>query len=143
MLDKLRIKSRIAEIRKRILRLQDIIQNTKREKFIEDDLSTAALERNLEVAIQSCIDIASHIVAQIALEKPTENRDLFSILAKHEIIPKNLSERLMLMSGLRNILAHEYLEIDEGRVYDSVKNDLDDIIEYVKIIENFLMKHEK
>lgn len=118
------------------------MQSADKETFVKDDLITSAAERNLEVAIQACLDIASHIVAQIALEKPQENKELFSILAKHNIIPGNLSKRLVLMSGLRNILAHEYLEIDEEKVYFSIKNDLDDIIEYVRVIELFLEKQE-
>ena len=145
MLDHLRIRSRIAEARKRVIRLQEIVQSTDRESFIngKNDLVLDATERNLEVTIQTCIDIASHIVAQIALEKPNENKELFSILAKHNIISKSLSVRLMLMSGLRNILVHEYLEVEEEKIYDSIKNDLEDVIEYAKNIELFLEKQKK
>lgn len=144
MLDHLRIRSRIAEARKRILRLQKILKTTNRDSFIKGDNEVVidAAERNLEVTIQACLDIASHIVAQIALEKPNENKELFSILAKHNIISKNLSERLMLMSGLHNILVHEYLEVEEEKIYDSINNDLDDVAEYIKSIELYLVKHK-
>src|SRR5258706_272804 len=116
MLDLLRIRSRISEIRKRIIRLQDIVQSTTKDDFLSDEgIIEAAAERSLEVAIQACLDIASHIVAQLALEKPKENKDLFVILDNHNIISKDLSKKLILMSGLRNILVHEYLEIEEEK----------------------------
>jgi uncharacterized protein YutE (UPF0331/DUF86 family) len=141
MPDRLRIESRIAEIRKRVINLQRIAESTGLEDFVVDkNFAASAAERNLEVVIQACLDIASHLVAELALEKPKDNKELFSILAKNKIISMGLSKRLILMGGMRNILAHEYLDIDGDRIYEALQNDLGDITEYVRMIELFLDK---
>lgn len=144
MIDQLRIKDRLSEIRKRIASLKEILRVTDEESFVEDKgFAGSAAERNLEVVIQSCLDIASHIVAQMAFEKPKENKELFTILAKHEIISGNLAQNLILMTGMRNILIHEYLEVDREIIYEALQEDLTDIIEYAKEIELFLEKQKE
>jgi len=43
------------------------------------------------------------------------------------------------MAGFRNILIHEYSEIDTNRVYQAVHKDIDDLAEFAKrIYEKYL-----
>jgi uncharacterized protein YutE (UPF0331/DUF86 family) len=78
---------------------------------------------------------------QSATEKPQrENKELFAILAKMNIIDQELSINLQKMAGMRNILAHEYLEIDKTQVYQAIKENLPDIVHYCQAIEAFLQK---
>ncbi|MFH1840752.1 MAG: DUF86 domain-containing protein [Candidatus Shapirobacteria bacterium] len=69
-----------------------------------------------------------------------ENKELFAILAKMDIIDQKLSINLQKMAGMRNILAHEYLEIDKTQVYRAIKENLPDIVHYCQAIEIFLQK---
>lgn len=90
MLDRLRIEEAFAEIRRRLQQLKEVAQNIDETRFLTDSLVADATERRLQIAIQACMDIASHIVAQMALEKPQkENKEVFEILAKHKIIDEN------------------------------------------------------
>jgi uncharacterized protein YutE (UPF0331/DUF86 family) len=38
------------------------------------------------------------------------------------------------MAGFRNILVHEYLEIDRRRVFSALKNDLGDFEKFIRAI---------
>lgn len=95
-----------------------------REEFKTTPLVQDATCYSFIVAIQACIDIASHIVAALGLRKPTASRDLFTILAEEGILPQELVSDMEGMVGFRNILTHEYWGVDFDRVYDSLQEDL-------------------
>lgn len=67
---------------------------------------------NLQRAVQSAIDLATHIVSDEGLGLPGELKENFSLMEKAGIIPKVLSEKLQKMVGFRNIAVHDYTEID-------------------------------
>lgn len=105
-----------------------------KEKFLTDELVKAAAERNMQVAIQSVLDICNHIVADMKLEVPDEEKQAFRILASHKIIPQNLAKTLSAMAGMRNILVHEYLEVDHDRLYSVMKKQLVDFEKLINIV---------
>ena len=94
------------------------------EEFKATPLVRDATCYSLIIAIQACIDIASHIVAALGLRKPAASRDLFAILAEEKILPSELVSDMQGMVGFRNILAHEYWVVDFDQVYDSLQQDL-------------------
>ena len=114
---------------------------TEEENLLSDEILISAVERNLQIAIESCMDIARHFVAKIPLEKPKkENKEVVKILSKHDIITNELAEKLLDMAGMRNILVHQYMEVDDEKIYHAVKHDLGDIEEFVAQIQTFLDK---
>lgn len=102
MIDRSRIEDRITEIRRRLNDLRETAETIDEVKFLTDSVIADATERRLQVAIQACMDIANHLVAQIAIEKPQkENKEVFLILAKHKIINEDLAKKLVKMAGMR------------------------------------------
>lgn len=98
-----------------------------RDKFIKDPLVYGNAERYLQLAIQAIIDIGNHIIADRKLKEPEEYRDIMNTLGQAGIIPGDLAKRLLPLVGLRNILVHEYTEIDHARLYDALHNELSDL----------------
>lgn len=144
MLDHSRIRDRLAEIRKRLRELKTSVKTVNEEQFLTDSLLADATERRLQVAIQACLDIAGHIVSQAAVKKPKkENKELFLILAELGIIEDKLAKKLVKMAGMRNILVHEYLEIAREKIYQAIKEDLGDIVQFCREIEKFLERKQK
>ncbi|MDP2918480.1 MAG: DUF86 domain-containing protein [bacterium] len=92
------------------------------------------IERYLYLAAQSTIDLAEAFLSFKNFRRPTSLSDNFYILNEEEIIAPELVEKLIQMTGFRNILAHDYLKIDYKRVCDILKNDLKDIEKFVAII---------
>ena len=141
MIDHSRIEDRISEIRKRLRQLKETAESVKPEDFYKEDQIIDATERRIQLVIQACMDIASHIVAQMALEKPKkENKEVFTILAKHSILTPSIADRLSLMAGMRNILVHDYLEVDTRKIFNVISHDLKDIEEFVVEVQRFLDK---
>jgi uncharacterized protein YutE (UPF0331/DUF86 family) len=77
-----------------------------------------ACERLLQVSIEAVIDICHLLVAGLRLGIAAEEDDLFDKLKEAGIISSDMAEVLKEMKGLRNILVHEYAQIDDRIVYD-------------------------
>ncbi len=144
MLDTHRIRTRTDEIRKRLLVCEKNFRAIPEAKFLRDGQLNAAAERNLQVAIQACIDIANHLVAALGLERPSkEPADVFDTLAKEKIIPERFLETMRKMVGYRNVVVHNYLVVDRNVTYDIIQNRLPDLSKFAKYIEEFLEKTSK
>jgi uncharacterized protein YutE (UPF0331/DUF86 family) len=51
------------------------------QKLASDSVLRAAVERWLQLAIEACIDIASHVIADAGWTPPATGRDAFFVLA--------------------------------------------------------------
>ena len=85
-----------------------------------------ACERLLQVSIECVIDICSLFVTGLRLGLPAVEEDLFEKLAQAGMISHLLRETLRRMKGFRNILVHDYGEVDDRIVYEVLQNRLDD-----------------
>jgi len=94
-----------------------------------------AVERYLYLVVQATIDLADIIISLKKLRKPSSMSESFKILSEENIIESGLRGKLVKMVGFRNVIAHDYEEIDENIVYDVLKNRLKDIREFIKVVE--------
>ncbi|MBU4251972.1 MAG: DUF86 domain-containing protein [Candidatus Omnitrophica bacterium] len=113
------------------------------EEYKRDRDIQAIVERKLETAIQACIDIGNHIVAQENLGSPSDYGEIFLILAQKGIINGEQAEKIIRMAGFRNIIIHEYRDILIEKVYDVFQNRLADFYEFARIILDYLEKSER
>lgn len=144
MLDTYKIKTRLEELRKRILILRRDFSVLPEEKLLSDENLYASAERHLEVAIQACLDIANHIVSSLGLERPKQkSAEVFEILSKEKILDQELTKIMVQVVGYRNILIHEYLVVDRHQTYLNIEKGLDDLVKFGKEINRFLEKQEK
>ncbi len=102
--------------------------------FTEDFLKQDAIAINLQRACQQCIDLGNHIIKTNKLGLPKESKDSFRLLARNQIIPKNLASNLEKMVSFRNVLVHEYQVLDINLMIDVIENHLDDLLDYTNII---------
>ena len=130
----------------RLARLDEYVYRLKRFEYIElnnylDDYDIqAVVERSLQLAIQVCIDIANYIIARKKMTFPAEQDNIFMLLGREGIIPHDLSARVKVMVNLRNILVHDYAEIDAKRVHGILTKRLKDFSLFSSAVVNFLEK---
>jgi Uncharacterized conserved protein len=98
-----------------------------REQIEKDVDIKGMVERYLYLLTQSAIDLAEAILSLKNLRKPTTFSETFIILEEAKIIDGTLAEKMIKMVGFRNILAHDYAEINYDIVYDVLQNKLSDI----------------
>ena len=138
MVDRFVVDARIAKIREYVALLRKILRQANEKKFVKDPLVYGNAERYLHLAIQCVLDISNHIVADLRLNLPSDNRELFQMLSDHKILSIPLSKRLRAMAGFRNILVHEYLEIDRHKVFAVLKNDLGDFEKFIRAVSKLM-----
>jgi len=97
-------------------------------------------ERYIQLSVQCLMDICHLILVERGLKIPADTGDVFSILRKDRIISEKTASNLIKMVGMRNILVHEYGEIDNEKVYDVLKNKLKDFEIFEKEILKYLNK---
>ena len=138
MVDSNIVLKRVGRIRKSVAALETIRRTHSKKQFLGDETIKAAAERNMQVAVQSVLDICNHAVADMKLEVPDEQKQAFQILAFHKLIPQSLAKTLAGMAGMRNVLVHEYLEVDHERLYAIMSGNLGDFEKLIKAILKLL-----
>jgi len=131
-------------IRKRLQRLEEylaILENLARyseEEFLANPERYGSAERFLQLAIEATVDIGAHLVADLGLGQIEVARDVPHLLAEASIISPALRETWIRMIGFRNILVHDYLDIDRHIVYDVLQHHLADLRLLIQTFATFL-----
>jgi uncharacterized protein YutE (UPF0331/DUF86 family) len=131
-------------IRKRLNKLDEYLEilNDLKKYSLEDFISTpeyyGSVERFLQLAIETTVDIGNHIVADLGLGEVNWYSDIAAILEEKNFISVDLREKWIRMVGFRNILVHDYLEVDREIVYEVLHNRLGDIEELKQVFATFL-----
>lgn len=130
------ISKKINLIRHHLERLS-LKSNISLEEFLNDEDERDIICHNLFVMLQYIIDICSHIISDEGFEEPVFLSDMASILGKEKVIRKELQQPLKDMIGLRNILAHQYGDLDFKTIYNIVKNELKDVYAFLEDIVDY------
>jgi len=97
------------------------------EAFLSDPERYGSAERFLQLAIEASLDMGSHVIADENLGAVEQSRDIPRRFREHGRISEDLEQRWIRMIGFRNILVHEYVDVDRTIVYDVVQNRLADL----------------
>ena len=87
-------------------------------------------------AVQACIDLAIHACAHEALGVPEGPASAFALLARHEVIEVTLAERLTLAAGLRNLIVHQYTDLDFTRLVQALTAGTTDLDAFVRALRD-------
>lgn len=88
----------------------------------------------VQVAAQTCIDLANHVLASEGWRAPRDLADSFTVLHEHDVIDEALAGRLRGLAGLRNRLVHVYDTVDDARVHQLLAAGLPDLDAFAKAI---------
>jgi len=96
--------------------------------FEKDHLKQDAIAANLQRAAEQAIDLANHVIRKGKLGLPKDSKESFEILASARVIPQELADKLKGMVGFRNIMVHQYQEMDIKIMVDVIEHHLDDLV---------------
>ena len=85
--------------------------------------------------MQSAIDLAESVTHYRRLRKPTTLGDSFHIRSEAGKIDQALLQKLIQMTGFRNVIAHAYDDLDYSIVFDALHNGKKDIIALLEAFE--------
>ena len=112
-------------------------------QYLDDWKIQRIVERTLQMMIETCLDIASHIIADKELRVPMSYSDTFKVLHEEKIVSSELFSALDKMAKFRNIVVHHYDKVDAEIVVGILKKDLKDFMDYKDTIVGFLKSETK
>jgi uncharacterized protein YutE (UPF0331/DUF86 family) len=106
-----------------------------RPDLIADDVRERRfVEHTLQVALQACQDVASHIVSDERLGEPRSNQELFDLLRSAGWVDPDLATRMRRAIGLRNVLVHGYADVDLAVLRDVLEHRLVDLLAFAAAV---------
>lgn len=131
-------------IRKRINKLNEYLdflekaQHYQRDLFMKKPEYYASTERFLQLSIESINDMGSHVIASEGLGNLNQYSDIPELFADNGWIDETTKELWLKMIGFRNILVHDYLEVDREAVYEILQQNVGDLKKLRNIFARFL-----
>jgi len=96
-----------------------------------------ALRYGLLESLQIVVDISCHLTTKYNLGNPSTYAECIEFLRKYKYLDEELSDKLVGMVGLRNILVHEYITVDINKLYGLLDN-IKDFKEFVNRIKDLI-----
>lgn len=100
------------------------MQTVNEEQFLADAGLQWQVERGLQLATQACIDMADEILFQLEKEEPETAADAFYALRAADLLEANLADQLVECVGFRNVLVHDYADLDLAETFRHWQRDL-------------------
>ena len=124
------VEARLRELSRRLDRVAARKPRSLRQLAADEDLQDI-LSRNLELAVQACVDVAAHLCGAYGVVPATAG-EAFEVLGKRGVVSRPLATRLKRTVGFRNVLAHEYVEVDWKIVMRVIRSDTRDLTAFGK-----------
>ncbi len=142
MIDIELVRRKLSRLNMYLEKLKPISQKSLEEYKSEFYLKSSA-ERLIQLIVECAIDINNHVVVETNNRPPEDYSVSFIRASETGLISRDLAEKLKGSAGMRNILVHEYMDIDDEKVYNALSLAINDYKEYLKQVEEFIEKLEK
>jgi len=133
-----------AVVTARLATMHDLLGYLRSRVDVSDHELRADLERRLAVERALCqlvdqaVDINAHLAVRVVGRSPQTQRESFELAMRAGFLPASLATALAPSVGLRNLLVHEYAEIDLARVAGSIAVAVRDYSAYVAEVSRAL-----
>jgi uncharacterized protein YutE (UPF0331/DUF86 family) len=136
-----RIKDHLMRLNKYYLLLLDA-QKVPYDEFADDEIHQSAVERFLQLAIESCLNIGNRLISLYQFKKPVKApetyADIFIQIQKLGAIESEFASQLVEMAKFRNRLVHMYWDIDIETLYHFLQSNIDDFKKFEQCIVDYI-----
>jgi uncharacterized protein YutE (UPF0331/DUF86 family) len=139
MIDRELVTRKITLILKDLSSLTDLSRLT-REAYLANPINEVLAERYLERMIGRMIDINYHLITESGHPPPKDYHESFEMLGTMGILPGEFSREIAFSAGLRNRIVHDYEEIDASKVYEALKEAVQQVPMYLDHVNRFVEK---
>lgn len=102
-----------------------------------DDERLSGLKYRFVTTIEGVVNVAQHLCASEGWGPPKDNADSLRVLARHEVLDAQLADGLAHAVGFRNLLVHQYVDVDDDRVVGYLDH-LTDMSAFVASVSRWL-----
>ena len=92
--------------------------------------------------IEICVDISNHIISEGEMRVPVSYADTFKILQENSVVDSELADTMEKMAKFRNIVVHQYEEVDVEIVVLILEKYLGDFERFKEAILDYLKKQQ-
>jgi len=108
------------------------------DNYKNDWKTQRIVERTLQIMIETCTDIASHIISDRGMRPPTTYADTFRVLLENDIINSEMFGKMEKMAKFRNVVVHQYEKVDAEIVIVILKRQLKDFDRFKDVILTYM-----
>jgi uncharacterized protein YutE (UPF0331/DUF86 family) len=141
--DKEKVKAKLDVIQSQRCLLEDFVGMSLAD-FASDSpelsLKYDACLHRLQIALQAVLDVAQYIASCTSEVVYKENKDVFDIIKKNGVITKKTADSFKSAIGVRNILVHQYEQVEPEVIYKIIREDLNDFDKFVVEVSDYLNK---
>jgi len=141
MVDKALVLRKLSELEEYLGQIREYANITV-EQYSSDWKIQRIIERTLQIMIETCVDVAGHIISDREYRIPKSYADTFKVLHEENILEKELFETMEKMAKFRNIVVHNYDKVDTSIVVIILTKHLDDFLTYKNAIIKILKESD-
>ena len=142
MVDKALVLRKLSELEEYLGQIREYT-NITIEQYSSDWKIQRIIERTLQIMIETCVDVAGHIISDREYRIPKSYADTFRVLHEENILEKELFETMDKMAKFRNIVVHHYTKVDAEIVVNILKRDLNDFLDFKNAIIKILKEADE
>lgn len=136
-MDRAIIEKRISLLMKCIDRLQSFA-SISLDDYLNNFDNQLIVERLIHQVVEIASDINSYLLVQLHQTTPETYFDSFIDAGNKGIISRQLATELAKSAGMRNIIVHQYEDINHRLVFAAIPKALEQYLRYLREITNYL-----
>lgn len=120
--------------------INSLLKDVSYEEFATSPKQSTLAERYLERIVNRSVDINFHLVKAAGGPPPDDYTDSFLLLATIGVLDAGTARSIAPAAGVRNILVHEYDDLDMQQFYASLENIAKLFPAYIKAVSEYIEK---
>jgi uncharacterized protein YutE (UPF0331/DUF86 family) len=122
--------------------LKTFLNQTTDKEFFNNFGKMYIAERLVQLIVDGMIDINQHFIRELNLNISEDLQGTFIIMGESSILPKIFAKKIAPVVGVRNILVHQYEDLDKKMFLRNLRKHFSDFEKYQKYIVQYLKKHQ-
>ena len=131
------LKERAREIKEAVEKVR-FYSSMPDSEFFSDERNLYTVMHLLLRAIEATASICTHLIAKFAHRAPASYTECFEAMRELKMLDEDLAARLVRMARFRNLLVHQYREVDLAKVLGFARENLGDFETFLESISSFL-----
>lgn len=137
MVDRDLVSAKLAELAERVARVR-ANRPADAEALGQDRNALDLVAFNLMLAVQSCLDLATHLIADEGWEAANSFAASFSRLSEHGVLSAETADALAEAAKFRNFVAHGYVLVDPVRIFAAATAGLADLERFAREVGSWV-----
>jgi uncharacterized protein YutE (UPF0331/DUF86 family) len=138
VLDKDNFAFHLEHLKKYLSHIRYLREKYAKNDFVKNWQVEDQILRKLQLSIECMLDMGDLIINGFGFRKPETYADIPRILEENKVISKELSGKLIRLAKFRNVLVHDYLYLDQNKVFSQFETIAEKVEEFAGNIKEFL-----